>query len=732
MISPRARTPRERSRLLPRLPPVGGTIDVDASAAQEALHRRLDDMHYGLEAKTLMGTHRRGRKTELMREIDDLDLPPWSARKAAGKAGAERARSPRRRVQALGSGEFCLHSDEHVSRRLAQRLEHGQVKDDAKLARAIDHSNSTGSASANLLAERGIKPLMGMAESPYREIQRDVAAALYSLSISDKNKVAFMEAKALETLVNLAESPDADIRRNVAGAMYRLAMDKRIKRPFVTKAGVLTPLLTFLASENRDVHRHGIMCLRELCESKDNRSDLFEQCGDAPGLLNSVFRLMNNVDPRVRRQAGATLVALLGESHNKIVMLDNGSLPRLVALLRSRDSQLRRLAVDCLVHITKLQDIHPQPLDHCHMVRSDEVLIAIVEVLGAETDAELLLGLLKSITSLVGLVRHDAKRLKQRLCDFGLVDRLLDQAKRLVLAEQQTASSLDLVAQVVKMLALHANRSKAVLEIIHATGHERTVVLLCKSQERKVRRGAARLLGRLSTLVAWKRSVGSDPDLLPLLLSMCKIDDTTIQVAACQIIAEISELPTNRVAMVSAGVLPALSSLLRLDDSRVHRDAMRAMAALAEAVDNRVSMSYRAVESIASMLFNEDQAAQEDAIRALANIAAPAGIISESAEEASANNDDDGEQKLCLVGRYGSNYIPPDADSEDEDEDGGGEGPEAPKAVSDAPLNHLLHRMNWRCARVHPCSGTDLHVPKPFASQNEPHTACGSALCSTQ
>ena len=153
-------------------------LEVTGLARQRRVQpRRLDDMHYGLEAKTLMGTHRRGRKTELMREIDDLDLPPWSARKAAGKAGAERARSPRRRVQALGSGEFCLHSDEHVSRRLAQRLEHGQVKDDAKLARAIDHSNSTGSASANLLAERGIKPLMGMAESPYREIQRDVAAS---------------------------------------------------------------------------------------------------------------------------------------------------------------------------------------------------------------------------------------------------------------------------------------------------------------------------------------------------------------------------------------------------------------------------------------------------------------------------------------------------------------------------------------------------------------------------
>lgn len=70
------------------------------------------------------------------------------------------------------------------------RLEHGQRKDDAELARVLTSNTTVGSA--NLLAERGIKPLMDMAESRYKEIQRDAAAALYSLSISDNNKVAFM------------------------------------------------------------------------------------------------------------------------------------------------------------------------------------------------------------------------------------------------------------------------------------------------------------------------------------------------------------------------------------------------------------------------------------------------------------------------------------------------------------------------------------------------------------
>jgi hypothetical protein len=98
--------------------------------------------------------------------------------------------------------------------------------------------------------------------------------------------------------------------------------------------------------------------------------------------------------------------------------------------------------------------------------------------------------------------------------------------------------------------------------------------------------------------VVWKESIGTDGEVLPLLLSMCKMDDSTIQVTAAQILAEIAELPTNRVAMVKVGVVPALLNLLRLDDSRVHRDVMRTMSALAETVDNRESMSYRAMGSI--------------------------------------------------------------------------------------------------------------------------------------
>ena len=90
-------------------------------------------------------------------------------------------------------------------------------KNAPEMRRVLDQAESIGSVDE--LAEHGIKPLMVMADSRYTEIQRDAAAALYSLAISDKNKAAFLEARALETLVKLANVNDLDIRRNVAGAV---------------------------------------------------------------------------------------------------------------------------------------------------------------------------------------------------------------------------------------------------------------------------------------------------------------------------------------------------------------------------------------------------------------------------------------------------------------------------------------------------------------------------------
>ena len=147
-------------------------------------------------------------------------------------------------------------------------------------------------------------------------MQRDVAAALYSLSIAEENKPAFVEAQALETLIAMAQSKDPDIRRNIAGAMYRLSMCTSIKRPFV-ELGVLRPLLVLAqGSKDREVQRYSMLAIKELCEKRANHVDIINAHA-----LPILYTNLDSADPRIRKEAIWTLNHLADDNANRLHML---------------------------------------------------------------------------------------------------------------------------------------------------------------------------------------------------------------------------------------------------------------------------------------------------------------------------------------------------------------------------------------------------------------------------
>eukprot|EP01052_Picozoa_sp_SAG31_P033627 SAG31_NODE_3825_length_3848_cov_1.551614_3_plen_263_part_00 len=234
----------------------------------------------------------------------------------------------------------------------------------------------------------------------------------------------------------------------MAEAMYRLAMHPPLKRPFQCD-GALPPLTQFLRSEDRFVHRNAIMAVKELCENKQNRLDLFTR---APGILPTLFGMMSNIDPRVKRMAAMTLVSILEENENKIVMLEDGSLPRLVALMKSKDVQLRKCGVDCMQRITKLGDIHPPPLEQFERVRDEAVVSVIVDTFLSDTDTEIIMGLLKATTNIIGLIKDSD--IKDRFVKLGAVAIMMWHADRLENA--RCAYCSDDVLEVVSTMQLHA------------------------------------------------------------------------------------------------------------------------------------------------------------------------------------------------------------------------------------------------------------------------------------
>eukprot|EP01047_Picozoa_sp_COSAG01_P048176 COSAG01_NODE_4669_length_4833_cov_2.424377_4_plen_295_part_00 len=173
------------------------------------------------------------------------------------------------------NGGLVLRSVEHASLSLQLALQREaaetmkQEKQEKKKMSADIVAGLGGGADTVKAEGRGgvtacIRALNELAQSNYIENQRDVAAALYSLSINEENKPAFIEANSLSTLIKLAEAKDPDIRRKVAGSMYHLSMSRKVKRPFV-KLGALKPLLAFSVSKDSEIQRYSMYAIKELC-----------------------------------------------------------------------------------------------------------------------------------------------------------------------------------------------------------------------------------------------------------------------------------------------------------------------------------------------------------------------------------------------------------------------------------------------------------------------------------
>jgi hypothetical protein len=389
---------------------------------------------------------------------------------------------------------------------------------------------------------------------------------------------------------------------------------------------------------------------------------------------------MANIDPRVKRMAAMTLVSILDEDENKLFMLREGSLPRLVSMMRKNDSQLRKCAIDCMQRITKLGDIAPQPLKEFAMVRSDTVLHVLLDTFTVENDADAIMGMLRAIMNLVGLQKDGALEIKARLVDQGAIPCMLAHADRLHHARSATQAMIDTLQQLVRTVGSLTKTEVALRQIVDC-GYVSTVLELCKSSVRKTRRGAARLLTRMIALDEAKIAVMEEEGALALLLSTGKVHDEFVQATGSRIVCELAGAPVNRAKMIKEGVLDSILSMLRTGSVETQVECMRAMADLAEAIENRRPLAYRGLDAVveAGVLVSEQEMLQEHAVRFICNLLAPAGCVT---------------RVTCSpmdVGRYGSTLrlaVTPSSTAEAEEEEGE-EGvehfPPAPLHIADLP-----------------------------------------------
>ena len=525
-------------------------------------------------------------------------------------------------------GAFSLRTNEHASLGLQLALQR-EARDANKEEKLKGTSRPIGphvlTDTENRVAAC-IVPLTLQAQSQSVEVQRDVAAALYSLSIADENKPAFVAAQALETVIAMAQSRDPDVRRNIAGTMYRLSTCGPIKRRFV-KVGVLPPLLALAqGSKDREVQRYSMLAIKELCEKRENHVDIIDAHA-----LPILYTNLASTDPRIRKEAIWTLNHLAAEETNRLRMLQDRALDIMLQHLQAQDIVLRRGSASTLVKFSQLLEV--APADILKELTSKNTLSALIDAL-TDRDLEVNTELCKAL-----VIMKSARLTKMMLSHKGLAH-VLAHASRLLNLDGTGVIHANLTQIMTVLLTFMPAKLPENVMVVMDEGYMSTLLNLCKYNSGKVRRSAGKLLARLSTIEASKEKMMADPETVPLLNSLCKQSDFSSRMTAVKVIAELAEEPKNRLPLYLAAVLPTLFELIRKGDDEMRFQCARAIADMAEAVELRVPIVYAGLEQILQCMLSEADHVQEHGMRTLVNLAAPAGFACGAAE---------GE-----VGRYGA------------------------------------------------------------------------------
>jgi hypothetical protein len=415
---------------------------------------------------------------------------------------------------------------------------------------------------------------------------------------------------------------------------------------------ILTPLAILTG---RDIQRKAIFTLKELVENSENRQDLLQR---AP-LLPAIFNTLRHEDARVRRCAAWTLERLAKQDANKILMLNASSFGRILTLLRTRNTEMRRAGSSCLASLadfTRYDEFVGVTVSVDGTREGDysatvEAAAAAAEQLGSawtqkalldaihvELEADILADLCRTCQSIVKTLPGPVGKIAHsHFLEHGGLLLLVEQAARLLAVEHATASDVEALRFLVDTAALTMKEApaKRLLEML-TPANVGVILALCKSTNKFIRRGAAQMLALLSEL---------DESKFALAGHVAEVLQITNQLTVSRVLAELTIAPSNRNdIMQELCMSPMLELLLDSTDVDIQMELSRALARLSEAVENRplILYSHGALDSINALMNSENDLVQLRAVTCIANLVSPAGAIAGTSSE------------MPTVGRFGA------------------------------------------------------------------------------
>uniref|UniRef100_H2YZX2 Armadillo repeat containing 4 n=2 Tax=Ciona savignyi TaxID=51511 RepID=H2YZX2_CIOSA len=196
----------------------------------------------------------------------------------------------------------------------------------------------------------GVRLLWSLLKNQNPEVQASAAWAVCPCieNARDAGEMVRSFVGGLELIVSLLKSTDLEVLASVCSAIANIAKDEE-NLAVITDHGVV-PMLARLAATNNDkLRRHLAEAIARCCTWGNNRVSFGREGAVAP-----LVGYLRSEDKQVHRSTAQALYQLSRDPDNCITMHENGVVKMLLNMVGSSDNALQEAAAGCIGNIRRL------------------------------------------------------------------------------------------------------------------------------------------------------------------------------------------------------------------------------------------------------------------------------------------------------------------------------------------------------------------------------------------
>jgi len=444
---------------------------------------------------------------------------------------------------------------------------------------------------SRLIAEGILDSLASSGFSTELEIQRETAATICSLSLSEPHRVE-MAYKCIQAMIQLSRSNDHDVSRQSIGSLANLAEDVNTHE-YIARAGGSKCFVSLEKHNSLEIHREATRGIANLLSSFRHQSTIIQEgipglvqlsysgddevCYHAAlsfrklcpnikshpvmvyaGVYKALFNLISLPNVNTQHQAASALRDLSANPEYKLKCAEDGGIEVMVHLLRQPDQLLQALSLSSLRHLSTEQALkHP-------ILQERALRPALRSISSNNEDIHLqCAGLLANLSELY----ENQVTMVEESAVVGLVT--LAFSKNIEVQQDSSRALANLASNEESHLALYKQ------------GALTSLVKLSESTSDLAQRYSAMGL----------RFLASNPEVRVLVVQQRKFDPF-IHLASSDLLeyrrtaatafASFTLHEANKPVLVQGGAVAAILSLAVLDDLAIKRDAAFALANLSD------------------------------------------------------------------------------------------------------------------------------------------------------